>query len=62
MPMTADEMIRFLKQHGFQEIRTCGSHRTFRNEITKRQTTIPYHRKDLPKGTEQKILRDAGLK
>lgn len=62
MPMTADEMIRLLQQNGFQQIRTCGSHRTFRNETTKRQTTVPYHRKELPKGTEQKILKEAGLK
>lgn len=62
MPMTADEMIRLLKQNGFQEIRACGSHRTFRNEATKRQATVPYHRADLPKGTEQSILRQAGLK
>ena len=71
MPMTSKEMIKLLEQNGFKCIRQngfkCirqnGSHKFLINEKTKRMTTVPYHsNKNLPKGTEQKILKDAGLK
>ena len=52
MPMTPREMIRLLEANGFHQVRSCGSHFFFRNEKTK----------DLGKGLEQKILKDAGLK
>lgn len=62
MPMTSKEMIRLLEQNGFICVRQNGSHKFFINEKTKCRTTVPLHNKDLPKGTEQKILKDAGLK
>ena len=42
--------------------RQQGSHMIFINEETNRQTTVPFHAKDLKKGLEQQILKDAGLK
>ncbi len=62
MPMTSKQMIKFLKQNGFIEIRQRGSHKFLENPITKKQTTVPMHCKDLSKGLEQQILKDAGLK
>lgn len=62
MPMTPKEMEKLLLKHGFQYIRSNGSHRFYQHPITRRTTTIPFHVKDLKKGTEQKILKDAGLK
>ncbi|MEA4805520.1 type II toxin-antitoxin system HicA family toxin [Acetobacterium wieringae] len=62
MPMTAKEMIKLLKANGFVEVRQNGSHKIFENPETERTTTVPYHCKDLPKGTEQAILKQAGLK
>lgn len=62
MPMTSKQMIKLLKQNGFYEDRQDGSHKFFKNPETKRCTTVPYHNKTLKKGTEQKILKDAGLK
>lgn len=62
MPMTPKQMIKLLKQNGFYEDRQDGSHKFFKNPETNRCTTVPYHSKDLKKGTEQKILKDAGLK
>ncbi|MBU5331426.1 type II toxin-antitoxin system HicA family toxin [Anaerocolumna aminovalerica] len=62
MPMTPKEMIKYLKQNGFYEDRQDGSHKFFINPETKRCTTVPYHSKDLGKGLEHKILKDAGLK
>lgn len=62
MPMTPREMIKLLTENGFKEIRQNGSHKFFENSETNRRTTVPYHSKDLKPGTEQKILKDAGLK
>ena len=63
MPMTYKEMVKFLRKHGFVEVGNGkGSHRTFQNPVTKRTTTVPYHSKELGKGMEQAILKQAGLK
>lgn len=62
MPMTAKQMIKLLKENGFVEVRQNGSHKFFENHETDHMTTVPYHCKDLPKGTEQAILKQAGLK
>ncbi len=63
MPMTSEKMVRFLKKNGFKEIpggKVC--HRKFRNPVTGRVVQVPYHSKDLGKGLEQTILKQAGLK
>lgn len=61
MPMTPKEMVRFLKRNGFVEVRQKGSHLMMINYETGKQTPVPMHRKDLPKGTERSILKQAGL-
>ena len=60
MPMTPKEMIKLLKQNGFQVVAQNGSHVKMRNPETGKQTTVPYHSKDLKKGLEQEILKQAG--
>lgn len=62
MPITPKEMIKLLKQNGFQVVAQNGSHVKMRNPETGKQTTVPYHSKDLKKGLEQEILKQAGLK
>ncbi|CYU89822.1 HicA toxin [Streptococcus suis] len=62
MLMTAKQMVKFLKKHGFKKIRQKGSHQFFKNEETGKMTTIPMHNGDLDKGTEDAILKQAGLK
>lgn len=62
MPMTPKEMIKHLKRNGFREVSQNGSHVKLRNDETGRQTEVPYHCKDLKKGLEQAILKQAGLK
>ncbi|MGD9567884.1 MAG: type II toxin-antitoxin system HicA family toxin [Sedimentibacter sp.] len=62
MPMTSKEIIKLLENNGFVCVRQNGSHKFYINVKTKKMTTVPIHNKDLPKGTEQKILKDAGLK
>lgn len=62
MPMTSKEMIKLLKQHGFIETGTNGSHVKMKNPYTDKQTIVPCHSRDLKKGLEQAILKQAGLK
>lgn len=61
MPITSKEMIRKLIRHGFQIVSQNGSHVKLFNDITKRTVIIPYHSKDLKKGLEQAILKQAGI-
>lgn len=62
MPMTSKEMITFLKKNGFEIISQNGSHVKMRNPVTGKTVIVPYHSKDLKKGMEQAILKQAGLK
>ncbi len=62
MPMTSQEMIKFLKKNGFIIISQNGSHIKMRNLETGKTVIVPYHSKDLKKGMEQTILKQAGLK
>lgn len=63
MPLTSKEMIALLKKNGFVEI-GCGngSHRKLQNPLTGKTIIVPYHCKDLGKGLEKAILKQAGLK
>lgn len=62
MPMTPKEIIKLLEENGFEFVASNGSHRKYRNEKTKKTVIVPFHAKDLKKGTEQNILKMAGLK
>ena len=62
MPMTSKEMVKFLLKNGFVEVSGGkGSHRRFQNPVTGRTTQVPFHNKDLGRGLEQAILKQAGL-
>lgn len=62
MPLRPKDMIKLLKDNGFQEIRSNGSHRKLYNPDTGKTVIVPYHNKELKVGTEQGILKQAGLK
>lgn len=62
MPMTLQEMIKYLKANGFVVISQNGSHVKLKNPTTGKSVIVPYHSKDLKKGMEQAILKQAGLK
>lgn len=63
MPMTPKEMVKLLKKNGFEEINQSGtSHLKMKNFKTGKQTIIPMHNKELSKGLEQAILKQAGIK
>ena len=62
MPMRPREMIKLLEANGFHFVSSTGSHHKYRNDVTKRQTSVPVHSRELKKGTEENILKQAGLK
>lgn len=62
MPMTPREMIKLLQENGYEIVGQNGSHVKMRNPQTGRTVIVPYHSKDLKKGLEKAILKQAGLK
>ena len=57
---TVRELLRFLKQQGYREVRQTGSHLIL--EHSERQMIVlPVHRGDLSKGLLLRILKDAGF-
>ena len=62
MPLTPKQMIKLLKSNGFEVVNQNGSHIKMKNPVTGRQTEVPKHCKDLKKGLENAILKQAGLK
>lgn len=53
------EAIKVLERYGFVFIRQKGSHRIYINKNN--AVTIPYHNKDLRKGTLRSIIKQSGL-
>ena len=62
MPLTSKEMIKYLQKNDFIIIGQNGSHVKLYNPETNRTVIVPNHNKDLKKGLEQAILKQAGLK
>ena len=62
MPMTSQEMIKLLLKNGFAVISQSGSHVKLKNINTHKTVIVPYHCRDIKKGLEQAILKQAGLK
>ena len=54
-------MANLLLKNGFVKIRQKGSHAMFKNVATNKQVTVPMHAKDLPKGLESAIKKQAGI-
>ena len=59
--MKANELIKLLEKNGFILQRIKGSHHLYKHPNGKR-TVVPLHNKDIPKGTLNAILKQAGLK
>lgn len=58
---TPKQLIKFLEKNGFALDHITGSHYIFYNSVNKKRTVVPYHTKNLPKGTLRAILRQAGI-
>jgi len=55
------DFIKTIEKLGFQLDHKTGSHFIFYNQEHKKRVTVPYHNKDLPKGTILSILKQAGI-
>lgn len=62
--MKINEIIRTIEEDGWYFIVQKGSHKQYKHPIKKGRVTVPVHgkNKDIPKGTESSILKQAGLK
>ena len=59
--LSPKRLIKIIEKLGFQLDHKTGSHFIFYDEERKKRVTIPYHAKDLPKGTILSILKQAGI-
>ena len=55
------QVVSALERGGFEVIRIVGSHYQMFNERMRRHTTVPFHNRDLPRGTVAAIIQQAGL-
>jgi len=55
------EVIRALLRAGFFLDHSTGSHRFFRHPARPGIVTVPFHRKDLKRGTLKSIIEQAGF-
>lgn len=60
--MTPREMIKKLESVGFRFVSANGSHWKLRSQETGKTVIVPVHAKELKKGTQDAILKQAGLK
>ena len=60
--MNSREIIRRLQQDGWFEVAQAGSHKQFKHSVKPGRVTVPFPKKDVPKGTLKSIEKQAGLK
>ncbi len=59
--ISPQKLARALEQAGFELKRVKGSHHYYYTPETEKIAVVPFHKKDLPKGTLHAILRDADI-
>lgn len=59
--MKSSDLIKKLEQNGWVVVRIKGSHHQLKHDLIRLTITVPHPKKDLPKGTVKRILKDAGI-
>jgi len=59
--LTSEKLIKILLENGFVLDHQTGSHRVYFNRNTRKRVVVPYHKRELPRGTLMSILKAAGL-
>ncbi len=59
--LTPKELIKIIQKLGFKLDHKTGSHFIFYDANNHRRVTIPFHIKDLPKGTILSIIKQVGI-
>ncbi|OAJ60705.1 hypothetical protein A6V36_02645 [Paraburkholderia ginsengiterrae] len=60
--MNSAEVVKLIQAAGWRLVRISGSHHHYRHSDRAGLVTIPHPKKDLPPGTLNSILKQAGLK
>lgn len=60
--MRSRQVIGLLIEHGWYEVAVKGSHHQFKHPERPGRVTVPHPKSDLPKGTVNSILKQAGIK
>jgi predicted RNA binding protein YcfA (HicA-like mRNA interferase family) len=61
MPMSSREVIRLLRQDGWEHVGTSGDHWHFKHASKPGKTTVQHPRKDIPAKTLRAIERQSGV-
>ncbi|MCR4405957.1 MAG: type II toxin-antitoxin system HicA family toxin [Anaerolineae bacterium] len=59
--LTPQKIIKVLENKGFVLDRIKGSHHIYYHPEMKKRVVVPFHKKDLPRGTLLEILKQAGI-
>ena len=59
--LNSKKLIKIFLKEGFVVDHVTGSHYVMFNPVSKKTITIPYHTKDLPKGTIHSIIKLSGI-
>ena len=62
MDMDSRSLIKLLEADGWTLVAVRGSHHQYKHPLKLGRVTVPHPKKDLAKGTENSILKQAGLK
>lgn len=60
--MSSRELIREIEADGWRHVRTVGSHHHFRHPTKPGTVTVPHPVKTMKLGTQNAVLKAAGLK
>ncbi|HMP99842.1 MAG TPA: type II toxin-antitoxin system HicA family toxin [Cyclobacteriaceae bacterium] len=62
--MKYKDLVKQIEEDGWFQVRQKGSHRAYKHNLKKGIVTIAYHRMsdEVPRGTLNSILKQAGLK
>ncbi|MDG6360058.1 type II toxin-antitoxin system HicA family toxin [Glaesserella parasuis] len=60
--MDSKTIIKMIEADGWYLVATSGSHHQFKHPTKQGRVTVPHPKKDLKKGTELSIFKQAGLK
>lgn len=55
-------VIKTIEKDGWYLVRITGDHHIFKHDVKRGTVTVPHPRKDIPKGTLNRIWKQAGLK
>ena len=59
--LTSKNLVKILQQKGFLLDRSSGSHQIWLHPVSRKRAIVPMHNKDLPTGTLNAILIQAGI-